>query len=488
MRALLAFVALLQDTSTARLAASPDSVAVLDFAAFQAQVRQRHPVARQAELLEARAAAELQVAKAPLWDPVLSAAWDRKAFKADEYYNYLEAGLTLPTPVGIDFKLGYEKTRGSNINPDRTTPDDGLWVAGVSIPIGQGMITDARRNALAEARALRDVAAADRQAQVNKLLFAAAKDYAAWYESWRRRSVAREGLELAETRYRFVRSRFENGDAAAIDTVEAGLELQRRVVAQLEADNAWYASSQVIGTYLWDERAVPYDLGPGVVPTLAGLSPVAADTLAVGGWLERALQQHPDLLKALAKQRVADVDRRYYRQELLPDASIDAALLKDAAAGPFDDWPDGGDNYKFGLAGRTSLLLMKERGRFGAAGAKQESAVLETALVRRELRARVLASASEATTYQRIVASQGSAVAQARVLRDGEARRFGEGESTLFLVNQRDRQVLDEAVKLAGFEAKYLAARAALAVALGRTLDGDGTIVPAPDPDADSPR
>jgi len=478
MLALLAAITLGQDTTTARLVTPADSVAVLDYATFHEQVRQRHPVARQAELLEARAAAELQAAKAPLWDPKLSAAWDRKAFKADEYYNYLEAGLTLPTPVGLDVKLGYEKSRGSNINPDRTTPDDGLWIAGVSIPIGQGMITDARRNAVAEARALRDVAAADRQAQVNKLLFAAAKDYAAWYEAWRRRAVAREGVELAETRVRFVRSRFENGDAAAIDTVEAGLELQRRVVASLEADNAWFAASQVIGTYLWDERAVPRELGAGVVPTLEGLAPQAADTL-VGGWLERALQLHPDLLKALARQRAADVSRRYYGQELLPDVTLDAALLKDAATGPFDGWPAGGDNYKFGVAGTTSLLLMKERGKFGAAGARQESAGLATTLVRRELRATVLASANEAVTYHRIVETQRSAVAQARVLRDGEARRFQEGESTLFLLNQRDRQLLDEAAKLASFEAKYLGARASLAVALGGTLNGDGTIIPA---------
>jgi outer membrane protein TolC len=481
--ALVAALAFAQDTATARLATpAGDSVAVLDFATFHEQVRRRHPVARQAELLEARASAELLAARAPLWDPVLGAEWSRKEFKASEYYNYLEAGLKVPTPVGVEFKLGYERTQGEFINPDRTTPGDGLWVAGVSIPVGQGLISDARRNALAEARGLRDIAVAERQAQVNKLLFAAAKDYAAWYEAWRRRSVAREGFELADTRYRFVQRRFEDGDAAAIDTVEAGLELQRRIVAQLEADNAWFVTSQVISTYLWDDRAVPYDLGPGVVPTLAGLAPSATDTTALDGWLARALAQHPDLQKALAKQRVAETNRRYYGQELLPDITFDVAALKDGATGPFQDWPGSDANYKFGLAGKTSLLLMKERGAFNAAGAKLESAALEIAMVRRDLRATVLASANEAVAFQRIAEVQRSAVAQARVLRDGEARRFQEGESTLFVLNQRDRLLLDEAVKLAGYEAKYLGARAALAVALGGSLAGDGTVTPIAEP------
>jgi len=74
--ALMAALTFVQDTATARLAAPvADSVAVLDFAAFHEQVRRRHPVARQAELLEARASAEVLAARAPLWDPVLGAEW-----------------------------------------------------------------------------------------------------------------------------------------------------------------------------------------------------------------------------------------------------------------------------------------------------------------------------------------------------------------------------------------------------------------------------
>ncbi|HEX5819174.1 MAG TPA: TolC family protein, partial [Gemmatimonadales bacterium] len=192
--ALLVTAAVLQDTATARLVAPADSVAALDFAAFRAQVQARHPVARQAELLEARASAEVLAAKGPLWDPVLTGAWTRKAFAEAGYYNYVDAALKMPTPVGVELKLGYERAGGRFVNPDRLTPPDGLWVASVTIPIGQGMLTDSRRTALVQARGLRDVAIAERQAVVNKLLFSAAKDYAAWYEAWRRRAVAREGL------------------------------------------------------------------------------------------------------------------------------------------------------------------------------------------------------------------------------------------------------------------------------------------------------
>jgi outer membrane protein TolC len=464
----LAAALAVQDTVPARLAPqAADSVAVLDFPSFYRQVAERHPVARQAELLEARARAEVLAARAPLWDPVLAADWTRKAFASAGYYNYLDAALKLPTPVGVEFKLGYERARGRFVNPDRLTPPDGLWVAGVTIPIGQGMLTDERRTALTRAVALGDLAVADRQAIVNKLLFSAAKDYADWYEAWRRLGVAREGLELADTRYRWVQRRFEDGDAAAIDTVEAGLELQRRLVTLLESENAWFVTTQVLNTYLWDERATPVDLAPGVVPTLAGLAPSARDTTSVDGWLARALERHPDLLKALAYQRVAEADRRLYKQELLPDLALEAAFLKDGATSPFQSWAPVEGNYKFNATGKTSLLLMKERGALGAANAKLETAQLDVTLARRDIRAAVLGSANDVFTFQRILGTQNDAVRSARFLRDGEVRRFEEGESTLFLVNQRDRLLLDESIKLAAYEAKYVGARAALAVALG---------------------
>jgi outer membrane protein TolC len=62
---------------------------------------------------------------------------------------------------------------------------------------------------------------------------------------------------------------------------------------------------------------------------------------------------------------------------------------------------------------------------------------------------------------------QGQAVTQARQLLRGEQRRFENGESQLLVVNLRERLVLDEALKLASLEAKYVSVRAALAVALG---------------------
>ena len=473
MHALLPLLAavMLQDTASARLAlptAVQDSISVLTFDAFYAKVLADNPVVRQAQLLDEVGRAEVLAAKGGVYDPTVSALWAKKAFASAGYYNYLDAALKIPTPVGINFKLGYEQTSGAFVNPDRTTPASGLLSAGVVIPLGRGLITDSRRNALAQAKALGTVASAERQLVVNRLLYSAARDYAQWYEAWRRRTIANEGQVLARDRLVAVTRRFEDGDAAAIDTVEAGLEYQRRLVTQVDADNAWYVTTQAINAYLWDPVATPIDVGLGVVPTIQGLEPVAADTSVVAGWLAQALVRHPDLVKAQGRLQQQQANRRFYGQDLLPEIELSASALRAGGAGLFGGWPDVSENYSVALGGTTPLLLMKGRGRLDASQAKAESAELEAALVRRDIELTVLAAFNDVVARQQLVGLQVLAIQQARFLRDGEFRRFEAGESTFFLVNQRDRQLLDEQVKLAAFEAKYAVARAALAVALGQ--------------------
>lgn len=461
--ALLA-VALAQDT--VRTALAP---VTLDLAGYTAQVLAHHPVVAQARLVESIAGNELLAARGALIDPVASVNWDRKRFGGKESYEYLVAGVKVPTSVGIDVKLGYERTRGTSFNPDRSTPTAGQFVAGVEIPLAQGILTDARRNAVAQARALRDAATGERAAAVNKLLFTAVKEYAGWYEAERRRAIADEGVALAEFRLRATEGRLRSGEAAPIDTVEAALELARRRVTQLEARSAAFAARQDVNANLWGPDGAPFDLAPDAVPSLGTLEAERLDTTLVDAWMARAFTRHPNLVKALAKVRQARANRLLYAQELLPDATLGVSLLgnRDSVDLPFGGWPALGGSQKLSLSAKSGVLLMKERGKFGAGRDKLAFAEWDAALVRRDVELAVRTAVNDVSVFEAILDRQREAVAQARRLRDGESRKFENGESTLFLVNSRDRTLLDEQVKLAAYEAKYAGARAALAIALG---------------------
>ncbi|MDX2194462.1 MAG: TolC family protein [Gemmatimonadales bacterium] len=450
---------------TATLASAPQ----LPLRDFYTLVLERHPVARQARLLQRQAEAELLAARGGLFDPAAYLLIDRKRFTGKTSYDYLEAGLKAPTPIGIDVKLGFERGRGTSINPEAGTPNSGQFVAGVTIPLARGIITDQRRNAVAQAAALRDQAIGERLGAVNKLLFSAVKEYAGWYETDQRRRIAREGQELAELRARLVRSRFVNGEAAALDTVEAALEVQRRTVARLEADAAFFSATQSVALFLWDADGGPLELVAGTEPALDVPGAERADSARLDQWLLEALRRHPEILKADAKVVRARADRLLAAQGLLPEASLSFSALGSADSMGFwtGPWPDLAGNQKLGFEGKQSLLLMKERGKLGATRAKLESAELDRGLAAREVRLAVAAAAFDLQTFEQVVARQAVAVTQARAMRDGEVRRFESGESTLFVVNLRERLLLDESVKLAAARAKLAGARAALAVALG---------------------
>lgn len=442
-----------------------DSACTLTFERYYGEVAANHPVVRQARLLAEQARAELLAARGA-WDPTVSASLASKTFGGREYYDYAEAALRIPTPIGADIKVGYERNVGTYASDDIRTSRGGLVTAGLSIPLGQRLVTDERRAALRQARALRDVADADRRAIVNKLLLAAAKDYARWYEAWRRRQVAQEGIALAAFRLVAVRGRVASGEAPAVDTVEARLEVQRREVTLIEAEAAWFAATLAVGANLWDERGLPVPLPDDARPALDGLQPEPVDSARVPAWLAQALRAHPDLLKNAGKIRAQEAQRLFAAQKLLPFAELQLAGLADrddtgALASP------SSEDVKTGLEVKTPLLFMRERGTLGAYSARLEAERVERDRLRREVEVTVRVAANDLLTLDRLLALQRDATAQARALRDAEQRRFDAGESSLLVVNLRERLVLDEALKLASLEAKYAGARAELAAALG---------------------
>lgn len=456
----------------APIAPARDSTAVLTFADFRRQVLAAHPVARQAQLARDQARAELRVARGA-FDPTLAASVDQKTFNGTQYFNYVEAEVKVPTPLGSDVKLSYERAAGTYIARDRQTPASGLVKLGMSLPVGQRVLTDERRNALAQARDLQRVAEADRRAALNKLLLEAAKDYASWYEADRRRAVAHEGVALAEFRLRAVRARVGRGEAAPIDTVEALLEVQRRTVQRYEAEQAFYGASLAVANHLWDASSPasdprPVELVEGTVPSARGLEPERVDSTHLPAWLELAARQHPEVLKTAARVDQARAQRLFVMQQAIPFAELTLNALapqSDARAlgrrGPVDE------NYALGGTFRTPLLFLKERGRFAMADQRLDLQTLERARVRRTVELEVREAVNDLATTFAVLELQRSALRQARQLLAGEQRRFESGESQLLVVNLRERLVLDEALKLASLEAKYVAARAALSVALG---------------------
>lgn len=439
---------------------------VLALDAFQKRVLASHPELAQVRNEQAQARRLITAAQGA-FDPRLAASLAQKRFKDEPYYAVSDVGISVPTFVGADFKLGYERGVGTRVNPENFTPSGGLLTLGVSIPLARDIITDERRTGLARARAISAIADADVVAQSNKLLLNATKAYADWYLAYRKYVIADSSLGLATFRLASVQARIAAGENPPIDSVEARLEVRKRQVLILEAQNDQLVAQLEAAAYLWGPSQLATQISITDVPVLPAIPINVGDTAAVAAWIADAARSHPAVRKANGKIALESAEWRLNAQGLLPDVDITLSSIASGTAGPLVRPSQWESNYKAMATGETSLLLRKERGKMQASALKVESARLERDLVQRRVTIEIRAALNALMMVESAVQLQRDNVAAAGLLRDAEEVRFANGESTLLSVNLRERLLLDELVKLEQFNAKRISAGMLLTTARG---------------------
>ena len=436
---------------------------------FLARVVASHPLVRQAEAARRQVDGETRAARGG-FDPYLSALWDTKRFKGVGYYDELDVRVVLPTPWGVDVKLGWERAAGQIINPERATPGEGLLSLGVSLPIGARLLTDERRTALRQAEVAQDAADAERDVAVARVLQGAARDWGQWAEMERRARITAEGVALSRFRLEALRRRVETGDAAAIDTIEALAEFRAREVQQLDAAAAAAAARLVAEAWLWNADGSPARLPEAAVAAeRATLREEAQLQARLGGDALRYLvARHPFVQSATARWRQAEAARRLAAVNVLPSASVELSGL--AAGGSLGDvnLPSlSGDESKFSGNARLPLWPRRELGRLQAAEARTRALQAERERVRRDVEVEARRALLELATVDSQLVRQESLVTLQERLLAAEQQRFSAGESTLLVVNLRERALLDERLRLASLVARRARALGTLAVALG---------------------
>lgn len=449
--------------------ATPTVAREISLEDFLARVIANHPLVRQAEAARRQADAELLTARGG-FDPYVSALWDVKRFKGIGYYDEFDARIVLPTPWGVDFKLGWERAAGQIINPERATPADGLLSFGVSLPLGPRLITDDRRTALRQAEIAQDAADADRDAALARVLQGAARDWGQWAEQSRRAQVTAEGVELARFRLDALRRRIEIGDAAAIDSVEALAELRAREVQRIDAQAAAEGARLVAEAWLWRADGAPDRLPADAVA--ASVASLGQETQLrerlSGDALRYLVARHPFVQAATARWRQAEAARRLAAVNILPTASVElSGLASGGSLGDINAPSLSGEDSKFSGNVRLPLFPRREVGRLRSAEERTKALQQERERVRRDVEVEAQRALIELVAVDSQLVRQEVLVTLQERLLAAEQQRFSAGESTLLVVNLRERALLDERLRLASLVARRARALGTLAVALG---------------------
>ncbi len=175
----------------ARMQAQDDSLSFA-FDTYKNLVRNNHPLILQANLNLLKGESQVRKAKGG-FDPRIQASFDNKEYQGKEYYSISEATIKIPTPFAVELKGGFELNDGVYLNQQDQTPDDGLYTAGLSLPLLQGLVMDDRRTALRQARAFQSYSNSERYVMTNELLLKAYNGYWGWWPAHRKDFVA-EGL------------------------------------------------------------------------------------------------------------------------------------------------------------------------------------------------------------------------------------------------------------------------------------------------------
>lgn len=430
-------------------------VAVFSRTEFLNKILAHHPIARQAQLLSERARMEIRIARGG-FDPSLNYHLSEKQYTGNTYYLNRDGFLKMPIWPGAEFKAGIEQNSGQFLNASDKTPAEGLLYAGISLPIGQGLLMDQRRATLRQAQIGQNLAEADIVKAVNKLLLEAVKDYWLWMEAVYKADVLADGLNLAASRNEAIKQGVELGQNSGLDSVESGLEVVRREAALREAEIFKENMRLILSTYLWDENSNPQELAQGLKPDSPFELPLvpARDSLDV--LLGFTQQNHPELQSLRLKTRQLRVERSLLRENLKPVVNLEYyPLLTINGTNPGGASPYYRNNYKFGMNIYFPLFLRKERGKLSLTQLKIEQLEFQTDFESQRLRNQLLQKYNEFSTGRTLVKLQEEGVRMSTKLRDGEEQRFRNGESSFFLVNTRERTLLETQVKWVETAAKF---------------------------------
>lgn len=177
-----------------------DSNLKLSFNNYLQIVKHNHPLVKQADIITKSAAANTLMSRGS-FDPKLFYEFNNKFFENKNYYELQNAGLKIPTWYGIEIKTGFEQNMGMYLNPENTTPVQGLSYAQISVPLLQGLIIDERRSTLLQARIFEQQSNFDKILTVNEILYKAGKAYWEWQLAYSNLSIFENAVKLSQIRF-----------------------------------------------------------------------------------------------------------------------------------------------------------------------------------------------------------------------------------------------------------------------------------------------
>ena len=441
------------------LISAQDSTSVMSLSEYLGYVKSFHPIVKQANLIINESEAKLMKARGA-FDPKLEVDYDRKIFKNTEYYDRLNASFKIPTWFGVELKGNFEENTGDFLNPQAFVPEDGLYSAGISVPIARGLLTNSRMAMLRQSRLYVKQAQADRQLLVNTILYDATVTYFNWLKTYNEKRVYQDFLTNAEMRFNGIKKSFEVGDKPAIDTLEARIALNNRKLNLEKSRIKFVKSSLELSNYLWLNGNTPIEIQDLVIPDANTFDTIDVTLNTSGLDIESFdIENHPKLQSLDYKFQSLNIEKRLKLNNLLPQIDLQYNFLSQT---PEVVRSFSTSAYKSGVNMSFPLFLRKERGDLKLAKIKLQDTKFEIQNTRVSLKNKIDAINQELDSYILQNDYTDTIVDDYSKMLTAEERKFFLGESSLFLVNSRESKLIDAKLKAIDIENNFFKTKANL--------------------------
>ena len=374
-----------------------------------------------------------------------------------------------PTALwGTSFFTGYQASGGAFPSYDGKLQTNGLgeYRAGMRVPLFRDRALDSRRAELGKAHLGRRLADLGIQQQRLVILQAATARYWNWVAAGRRFAVAQSIFNIAVEREKILETAVELGQLPRFEVLDNKRIIEQRRSQFVAARRGVEQASFDLSLFYRDNQGQPRIALPEQLPP-AFPRPSGLDENQLERDIAQALDRRPELARLQTQQDQVRLDQRLAENRRLP--GLDFILSYDRELGE-RRVPRGPNELRAGIA--FELPLQRRTATGQAVAARTRVAQIDQRL--QFQREQVSVEVRDAISAVR-AAFEGANVLEAEVLatrqvEDAERLRYDLGESTLFVLNQRELQTADAQVREVSALADYYRALALYELAVAQAL------------------
>ncbi|MFN7099566.1 MAG: TolC family protein [Flavobacterium sp.] len=414
-------------------------------------VKKYHPLVKNANLEISKAQANLMMARGG-FDPKIEVDFSKKQFKDTEYYSILNSSFKIPTWYGIEIKAGFDNNEGVYLNPENTVPNQGLTSLGITVPLGQGLLINQRMADVRKAKMQLQLSQAERKLQAIAVLYDASVAYFNWKKNFNEVALYKEYNENAQIRFKGIKSLIIQGDKPAIDSVEAGIIVKNRALSLEDSQLKLAKAKLELSNFLWLENNIPLELAEELIPE-AQLEFTIQESLRTNDLVNQdfSITNHPKINALESKIGMLNVDKNLKANMLLPKIDVGYSYLSEPSY--IDNYRF--EDYKIGLNFYFPLFLRKERGSLKIAKFKIQETEFELNLERVQLTNKINAQKTEIESLLKQKELIKGLVNDNLTMLKSEEKLFSFGESSLFLINTRENNLVTAQLSKIALENRF---------------------------------